>query len=73
MAVRRYEEAQARKALRDRFMPEILRVQQRMIEIETEMKAATFWGAAISVLHEEYENVQRRYHQLREEQSDARL
>jgi hypothetical protein len=47
------ERALARKALRERFMPKRQRLMLRLIEIDTELKARSSWGAAVSALYEE--------------------
>lgn len=58
------ERARARRALRERFMPEKLRLELRLIEIETHQKAATSWGSVMGALEEERRYVQARYNQL---------
>lgn len=57
-------EAEARRALRDRFMPERVKLKLRLIEIETEVKAATSWGAHLGALEEERRYVQARYDEV---------
>lgn len=52
------ERARARQALRERFMPRLYQVKLRLLEVETEIAAATSWGAGLGALDEERKNLE---------------